>query len=200
MQAEEDPSPAQHSDLMNFVFANCSEENVIYLLTVQEIAAAQHTDKTLDKLSLLEAYKPQLVENVQVLCKDGKLSSHRNSSSEQYSGTITTCSIQGQPVSKRLFALRCFGKGCDILSAPLSKIVINAKSTNNANAIVSNPWEVLCVDLIGPYTLKGKAGPEIDFMYVTMIDPVTSWFEIVELPVTEFNSVTPKGKKGLKKL
>ena len=28
--------------------------------------------------------------------------------------------------------------------------------------------------------------------------PATSWFEIVELPVTEFNSVTPKGKKGLK--
>eukprot|EP00804_Cyclotella_cryptica_P003878 CCRYP_015771-RA/>CCRYP_015771-RA protein AED:0.45 eAED:0.45 QI:0/-1/0/1/-1/1/1/0/112 len=73
MQAEEDPSPVQHSDLMNLVFANRSEENAIYPLTVREIAAAQHTDKTLDKLSLLEAYKPQLVENVQVLCKDGKL-------------------------------------------------------------------------------------------------------------------------------
>eukprot|EP00804_Cyclotella_cryptica_P009555 CCRYP_006250-RA/>CCRYP_006250-RA protein AED:0.46 eAED:0.58 QI:0/-1/0/1/-1/0/1/0/264 len=31
-----------------------------------------------------------------------------------------------------------------------------------------------------------------------MIDPATSWFKIVELPVTEFNSVTPKGKQGLK--
>eukprot|EP00804_Cyclotella_cryptica_P009367 CCRYP_009013-RA/>CCRYP_009013-RA protein AED:0.40 eAED:0.64 QI:0/0/0/1/0/0/2/0/136 len=31
-----------------------------------------------------------------------------------------------------------------------------------------------------------------------MIDPATSWFEIVELPVTEFNSVTPMGKKGPK--
>eukprot|EP00804_Cyclotella_cryptica_P013229 CCRYP_007012-RA/>CCRYP_007012-RA protein AED:0.47 eAED:0.29 QI:0/-1/0/1/-1/1/1/0/158 len=74
MQAEEDPSPVKHSEVMNFVFANRSEENAIYPLTVREIAAAQHTDKTLDKLlSLLEAYKPQLVENVQVLCKDGKL-------------------------------------------------------------------------------------------------------------------------------
>jgi hypothetical protein len=35
-------------------------------------------------------------------------------------------------------------------------------------------------------------------MCVTMIDPATSWFEIVELPVTEFNSVTPMGKKGHK--
>eukprot|EP00804_Cyclotella_cryptica_P008787 CCRYP_015641-RA/>CCRYP_015641-RA protein AED:0.42 eAED:0.41 QI:0/-1/0/1/-1/0/1/0/165 len=31
-----------------------------------------------------------------------------------------------------------------------------------------------------------------------MIDPATSWFKLVELPVTEFNSVTPTGKKGLK--
>jgi hypothetical protein len=43
------------------------------------------------------------------------------------------------------------------------------------------PWEALCVDLIGPYTLSGKGGSSIDFMCLTMIDPATSWFEIVEL-------------------
>ena len=36
--------------------------------------------------------------------------------------------------------------------------------------------------LVGPYTLKGKDGTEIDFMCLTMIDPASSWFEIVELP------------------
>ena len=41
---------------------------------------------------------------------------------------------------------------------------------------------VLCVDLVGPYTLKGKDGLSIDFMCLTMINPATSWFEIVELP------------------
>ena len=54
------------------------------------------------------------------------------------------------------------------------------------------------MDLIGPYTLKGKDSSEIDFTCVTMIDPATSWFEIVELPVTEINSAIPKGKKGHK--
>ncbi len=45
------------------------------------------------------------------------------------------------------------------------------------------PWEALCVDLIGPYTLNGKDGSSIDLMCLTMIDPAaTSWFEIVELP------------------
>ena len=39
------------------------------------------------------------------------------------------------------------------------------------------------MDLIGPYTLlKGKDRTQIDFMCVTMIDPATSWFKIVELP------------------
>ncbi len=39
------------------------------------------------------------------------------------------------------------------------------------------------MDLIGPYTLKGKDGTEVDFMCLTMIDPASSWFKIVELPV-----------------
>ena len=34
--------------------------------------------------------------------------------------------------------------------------------------------------LVGPYTLRGKDGTEIDFMCLTMIDPASSWFEIVE--------------------
>ncbi len=47
------------------------------------------------------------------------------------------------------------------------------------------PWECLCVDLIGPYTLKGKDNSQIDFMALTMIDPASSWFKIAELPVVE---------------
>ncbi len=50
-------------------------------------------------------------------------------------------------------------------------------------SIITVPWRALCVDLIGPYTLKGKDGTIIDFMALTMIDPATSWFKIVELPL-----------------
>ncbi len=48
--------------------------------------------------------------------------------------------------------------------------------------IITVPWRVLCVDLIGLYTLKGKDGTIIDFMALTMINTATSWFEVVELP------------------
>ncbi len=45
------------------------------------------------------------------------------------------------------------------------------------------PWECLCVNLIGPYILKGKDNLQIDFMALTMINPASSWFKIAELPV-----------------
>jgi hypothetical protein len=57
---------------------------------------------------------------------------------------------------------------------------------------------VLCVDLIGPYTLKGKDGLSIDFMCLTMIDPTTSWFEIMELPTVAQETTVPPAGKGKK--
>jgi hypothetical protein len=65
--------------------------------------------------------------------------------------------------------------------------------------VISTPWQVLCVDLVGPYTLKGKDGSAIDaidFMALTMIDLTSSWFEIVELPlVTWLTTMTVNGKE-----
>ena len=58
---------------MNFVFANHREETAIYPLIVRDITEAQTKDKTLEKLTLFEKYKPQLIEDIQVLLKDDKL-------------------------------------------------------------------------------------------------------------------------------
>ncbi len=64
--------------------------------------------------------------------------------------------------------------------------------------IITNPWECLCVDLIGPYTLKGKDNLQINFMALTMINLASSWFEITELPVlTQLCSQTVNGKELL---
>ena len=45
----------------------------------------------------------------------------------------------------------------------------------------AEPWERLCVDLIGPYKIaqKGKKKP-LKLQALTMIDPATDWFEIIE--------------------
>ncbi len=60
--------------------------------------------------------------------------------------------------------------------------------------VITTPWIVLCVDLVGPYTLKGKDGSSIEYICLTMINPTTSWFKIVELPTVRVT--VPKGGKG----
>jgi hypothetical protein len=58
---------------MNMVFANHNKEDVIYPLTLKEIAQAQKEDTVLKKLNKTNKYSTQLVEDTQVLCKDGKM-------------------------------------------------------------------------------------------------------------------------------
>jgi hypothetical protein len=62
--------------------------------------------------------------------------------------------------------------------------------------VITAPWRALYADLVGPYTLKGKDGSSIDSMCLTMIDPATSWFKIVELPTLRVT--VPKAGKGKK--
>ena len=44
------------------------------------------------------------------------------------------------------------------------------------------PWETLCVDQIGPYKIKRKRKSTLELWCLTMIDPATGWFEIVNIP------------------
>ena len=60
-----------------------------------------------------------------------------------------------------------------------------------AKLVITNPCEALGVVLIGPYTLKGNDGTEIDFCVKI------SWFEVAELPVTT-DAVIPMDTKGQK--
>ena len=55
------------------VFANCSEQDVIYPLAVKKNALAQKRDLVLKKLTKMEKYSTHLVEDTDVLCKDGKM-------------------------------------------------------------------------------------------------------------------------------
>ena len=161
----------------------------------------------LDKLTLLEKYKTQLVEDTQVLCKDGQLVIPKELQKHavewyhqylQHPGTTrleeTLCAAMYWKVLRH--TVRAYVKKCH-------KCQVNKRRQQKygklpTKLVVSKLWDTVCGDLIGPYTLKSKDGTEIDFMCVTMIDPATSWFEIVELPVTELNSAIPKGKKGRK--
>ena len=51
--------------------------------------------------------------------------------------------------------------------------------------VESTPWQILCVDLIGPYKVSIKHKKKvitITLNAMTFIDPATAWFEISEIP------------------
>ena len=68
---EESKTTQQHQ--LNMVFANRSKDDVIYPLTVKEIALAQERDLVLKKLTKMKKYSTHLVEDTEVLCNDGKM-------------------------------------------------------------------------------------------------------------------------------
>ena len=145
------------------------------------------------------------MENTHVLCKDGKLVIPKE---------LQKCAVEWyhhylqHPGTAHLEETLCaamYWKGLrhtvHTYVKKCHKCQVNERRQQKygklpTKLVVSKPWETLCMDLIGPYTLKGKDSTEIDFMCVTMIDPAISWLEIVELPVTELNSAIPKGTKG----
>ncbi len=55
---------------MNSVFANHSKEDIMYPLTVKEIAAAQKMDPSIHNLTKDHEYTKQLVENTKDPCKE----------------------------------------------------------------------------------------------------------------------------------
>ena len=67
-----DNSTTKHNYSMNNVFANRSNEEEIYPLTIKEIAEAQKLDKQFKATALKEKYESTLVKNTKVFCKNGK--------------------------------------------------------------------------------------------------------------------------------
>ena len=45
----------------------------------------------------------------------------------------------------------------------------------------TTPWDVLCIDLIGPYRIPRKGTEPLMLWALTMIDPSTGWFEIADI-------------------
>ncbi len=149
----------------------------------------------------------QLIEDTKVLCKNGKL--------------IIPASLRHRAVSWIHYYLQHPGHSClektirsvmywKCMRTTIRRYVKTCRScqVNKRHSqkyghlppklVITNPWKTLCVHLIGPYTLKGQDGSSIDFMCLTMISPVTSWFEKVELPNVDLVATVPPSGKGKK--
>ncbi len=199
---------------MNLLFATHREEDKVYPLTIIEIAKSQKKDQNLNIYYKQNAKTPdkgmsfQLIENTKVFCKEDILiipASLQHGAVSWYHHYLqhpghsrleeTMRSVMHWKGMGR--TIRSYVKSCR--SCQVNKRHSQKYGHVPPKLVITTPWEALCVDLIGPYTLDGKDSSSIDFMYLTMIDPATSWFKIVELPKlqreTSGSKVTNKNNK-----
>ncbi len=192
------------------MFAHHEEEDKIYPLTLTEIADAQQKDQELKVYFKKNAIMPQkdmglhLIEGTKVLCKNEKLmilTSLRHRAVSWYHHYLqhpghsrleeTMRSMKGMHTTIRRYIKTC--QSCQVNKRHRQKY-----GHLPPKLVITAPWKALCVDLIGPYTLKGTDGSSIDFMRLTMINPTTSWFKIVELPTVDQEMTVPPAGKGKK--
>ncbi len=189
-----------HCFHMNEVFANRSDEEEIYPLTTAEIAAAQRADASLKHLFKHNAVIDQgleikLIENTTCVCKDGQLDIPKPLQVHAFKWYHHYLQHPGHTCLEETMNTAMYWKGMRTTIRSLTKSCKSCHVNNNRRlqkyghlppkTVYKIPWECLCVDLISPYTLKGKDNLQIDFMALTMINPSSSWFEIAELPIVK---------------
>jgi hypothetical protein len=196
----------------SYVLANRSEGEEIFPLTVRELAEAQRADASLKRLYDCDPserkigktmYEVRVVEDLEVLCHKDKLVVPKGLQRRAVMWYHHYLQHPGQlRLEETLRAsmywtnmrdtVRRYVRGCR--ACQLNKSTTRKYGHLPPKLVTTTPWETLCVDLIGPYTLKGKDGTVIEFMCLTMIDPASSWFEIAELPVAELDKAAAKRK------
>jgi hypothetical protein len=200
-----------HEDL-NLVFAHHKEEEEIYPLATIEVTEAHRKDQELKVYFKKNTKTPkedisfQLIEDTKVLCKNDRLIIPASLCHRAVSWYCYHLQHPGHSRLKETMISMVYWKGmCHTIqryvkscrSCQINKIHSQKYGHVPPKLVIMTPWKVLCVDLIGSHTLKGKDSSSIDFMCLTMINPATSWFEILELPtVSKLMTVsTGKGKK-----
>jgi hypothetical protein len=148
-----------------------------------------------------------LIEDTKVLCKNGKIIIPKSVRHRAVSWYHRYLQHPGHSRLEEMMRSMMYWKG---MGTKIWRCVKSCQSSqvNKRHSqkyghlppklVITTPWKALCVDLIGPYTLKDKDGSRIDFMCLTMIKPASSWFEIVELPTVAQEITVPPTGKGKK--
>ncbi len=178
------------------MFANRSEEEENFSNTAPEIAEAQKANSKLKhcfkrNAVLDKGLDVRLINNTYIVCKDGRMMIPKPLQWRTVLWYHHYLQHPGHTQLEETMKATMYWKGMHstirLITKSCRSCQINKKQKLKyghlpSKIIITIPWRASCVDLIGPCTLKGKDGTVKDFMALTMIDPATSWFEVVELP------------------
>ncbi len=193
------------------MFANRSKEEEIFPLTTPEIAEAQKAKIKLKhcfrrNAVLDKGLEVRLIDDMYVVCKNGKMIIPKPLQRHAVLWHHHYLQHPGHTQLEETMKATMYWKGMRTTIRSPTKSCracqVNKKRKLKHGHLppktgIIFPWRALCVDLIGPYTLKGKDGTIIDFMALTMIDLATSWLKVVELPsVRRLKPMTVNGKES----
>jgi hypothetical protein len=178
------------------VFTNHSKEEEIFPFTTQEIAEAQKDNNKLKhcfkrNAVLNKGMEVSFIDNAYMVCKDGRMIIPKSLRRRpvlwfhrylQHPGHTRLEETMNATIYWKgmCTSIRSITKSCKACQVNKKQRLKNGQIL--PKTVTTVPWRVLCVDLTGPYTLKGKDCLVIEVMALTMINPTTSWFKIVELP------------------
>jgi hypothetical protein len=196
---------AQKENFSNDIFVQHEAEDgdEIYPVTIREVAEAQRVDKKLKKLFEKPDKKGDIrlvnLQGEMLLCHCGEKDRPRMVIPEALQAKVIAwyhhyLQHPGRDKLENTLSatmywygmhdqIRKFTKTCS--RCQLGKKRKMKYSELPPKQAVVIPWHTVCVDLIGPYTVTGEDGTCLEFMCMTMIDPATGWFEVVELPTVE---------------
>ncbi len=174
------------------MFANHSKEDKIYPLTTVEVAETQQANATLKHLFKRNAVIDQSLEiktivNTTCVCKDGWLVIPK---------LLQVCAVKwyhhylqhpGSKCLQEMMNATMYWKGMHITIRSITRTCRTCQTNKRwklkfghlpPKTVISNPCECVCINLIGPYTLKGKDNLQIDFMALTMITLLPSGLKL----------------------
>ena len=183
-----------------FVQHEAEDTDEIFPVTIREVADAQRVDKSLKKFfdepSSAKHMKPVLLQGETVLCfvrdpKRPRMIVPKKLQRKTIAWYHHYLQHPGRDKLEKTLSAVMYWKG---MSKDIEKFTKHCKwcqlgkrrkrkyAELPPKQAVITPWQQVCVDLIGPYTVTGKDKTCVEFMCMTMIDPATGWFEVVELP------------------
>jgi hypothetical protein len=182
---------------LNQVFANRSNEEEIFPLTTQEIAEAQKANGKLKhcfKHDMVVDKRLEVIlsDDTPTVCKDGRMIIPKPLQRRTVFWFHYYLQHPGHACLEETMNATMYWKGMRTSIRSIMKSCKSCQSNKKRRLtfghllpkpVVTIPWRALCVELIGPYTLKDKDGTVVDFMALTMIDLTSFWLKIVELPL-----------------
>ena len=187
------PKQGDIVDDVEAILPFASKDEGIFPIQLQLIQNSQSKDRSLRKRlkDNPNHYKRQEIENVQVITYKDRIfipKELRNQTLNWYHHYLC------HPGRDRMYKTMAATLYWDNMETDVSRFTKTCSTCQRfkkskkkygklpPKEVTMTPWETVCIDLVGPYTVTDRLGNDRILTAMTFVDPATGWFEIAEIP------------------